>query len=183
MASASRPAAKRASSTRAAAPKKGRAGAKGKTASPPRAPAEAVRRSHTPADEDGSLRDLALRLGKLKVAGLARVLVEGWRTDLTTIVDANRKSYAGLQAIVARQTEQIKDVVGEIRSVARLVQVIGVKKSARSLDDLAVASLELALADIRELAELAATSQREAFELVQRRVVEHVDQVQKLLRE
>ena len=44
---------------------------------------------------------------------------------------------------------------------------IGAKESVRNLDDLALASLKLALADIRELAALAATSQREAFDIVQ----------------
>jgi hypothetical protein len=33
----------------------------------------------------------------LQLAGLAGRLVTGWRTDLETIVQANRMSYAGLQ--------------------------------------------------------------------------------------
>ena len=52
----------------------------------------------------------------------------------------------------------------------------------RNLDDLALASLKLALNDVRELADLAASSQREAFELVQQRVTENIDEVQRLLR-
>jgi phasin family protein len=66
--------------------------------------------------------------------------------------------------------------------VGKVMTVIGPKESLRSLDDLAFASLELALADIRELAELAANSQREAFDIVKARVTANIDEVQQLLR-
>lgn len=134
-----------------------------------------------PADA-ASLHDLASRLGKLELAGLAGKLVEGWRTDLAAIVEANRKSYAGLQAIVSRQTAQIKEAVGEFQSVGKLMSAIGPKDSVRSLDDLALASLQLALADIRELAALAAASQRDAFEIMHGRVTRNIEEVQQLLR-
>jgi len=52
----------------------------------------------------------------------------------------------------------------------------------RHLDDLALATLELALADIRELAALAARSQREAFDIVHERVNVNIDEVQRMLR-
>jgi phasin family protein len=132
--------------------------------------------------DDASLRDLAARLGKLELAGLAGKLVQSWRKDLESISQASRKSYAGLQTIVSRQTTQIRDAVAEMRTVGKVMTVIGPKESVRSLDDLALASLELALADIRELADLAANSQREAFDIVQQRVSANIDEVQQLLR-
>jgi hypothetical protein len=136
----------------------------------------------TAAADNDSLADLVARLGKLQLTGFAGKLVQGWRKDLESIMLASRKSYAGLEAIVSRQTAQIKEAIGEIKSVGLVVREVGVKASARSLDDLALASLELALADVRELATMAAVSQREAFEIVQRRVTENVDEVQRLLR-
>ena len=59
--------------------------------------------------EAASLSELLARLGKLELAGLAGRLVSGWRTDLETIVEANQKSYAGLQHMVARQMAQLKE--------------------------------------------------------------------------
>jgi phasin family protein len=129
-----------------------------------------------------SLSELATRLGKLELAGLAGRLVQGWRADLEAIAEASRKSYAGLQAIVSRQTAQIREAAGELQSVGKVMTVIGPKDSLHNLDDLARAGLDLALADIRELAELAANSQREAFEIVHRRVTKNIDDVQQLLR-
>ena len=45
-----------------------------------------------------------------------------------------------------------------------------------------VASVEMALDDIRVLASAAAQSQREAFELVHQRLTANIDEVQRLLR-
>lgn len=132
--------------------------------------------------DDASLRDLVARLAKLELAGLAGKLVQGWRTDLEAVVQASRRSYAGLQEIVQRQTAQIKEAVGEMQSVGKVMSTVGTKESVRNLDNLALASLQLALTDIRELAALAATSQREAFDIVQQRVTANIDEVQQLLR-
>lgn len=164
---------KRAPSARAAAP----AARRPARERPPAAP---------PADADAadaaSLGELLARLGKLELAGLAGRLVTGWRTDLETIVEANRKSYAGLQDMVGRQVAQLKERIGEIQSVVKVMSAIGPKDSARHLDDLALASVEMALADLRELADAAAQSQREAFDLVHRRVSANIEEVQQLLR-
>ena len=129
-----------------------------------------------------SLRELVSRLSKLKVAGFAGRLVQGWRKDLEVIVAANRRSYAGLEEIVRRQTSQIMEAASELQTVGKLMATVGAKESVRNLDDLALASLKLTLNDLRELADLAARSQREAFELMQHRVIENIDEVQRLLR-
>ena len=54
-----------------------------------------------------------------------------------------------------------------MQGVGKVMSEVGAKESVRHLDDLALATLELALADVRELAALAARSQREAFDIVQ----------------
>lgn len=134
------------------------------------------------AADAASLRALAKRLGRAELAGVAGRLIKGWREDLDAVMQASRKSYAGLQSLVARQTEQIKDAAAELQSVGKMMTVIGPQESLRNLDNLARAGLELALADMRELAALAATSQREAFEVVQNRITKNIDEVQQLLR-
>jgi len=126
-----------------------------------------------------SLRELATRLGKLELSGLAGKFVAGWRADVAAIVQANRKTYAGLQAVARRQ---VQDAIGELRTVGKYMTTIGAKESVRNLNGLALASLQLSLADIRELAALAATSQRETFEIVHGRATKTVEKVQRLLR-
>lgn len=167
-------AAKRTPPARRAAPAVKRPARKRQTASPAPAAVDSA--------EAASLSDLLARLGKLELAGLAGRLVTGWRTDLETIVEANQKSYTGLQDMVGRQMAQLKERIGEMQAVAKVMSVIGPKESARHLDDLALASVEMALADVRELAEAAAKSQREAFDLVHQRVNANIEEVQRLLR-
>ena len=156
--------------------------AAGKRPAAPRRKAAAAAAPPDPTADAASLSELLARLGKLELAGLAGRLVNGWRTDLEVIVEANKKSYAGLQDMVARQMAQLKERIGEVQAVAKVMSVIGPKESARHLDDLALASVEMALADVRELAEAAAKSQREAFELVHQRVSANIEEVQRLLR-
>jgi hypothetical protein len=131
------------------------------------------------AEDLASLRELVTRLGKIELSGLAGKFVAVWRADVAAIVQSNRKSYAGLRA-TARQ--QIKDAVGELQTLGKVVATVGAKESARNLNALAVASLQLVLADIRALAALAANSQRETFEIVHGRATKTVDKVQRLLR-
>lgn len=143
----------------------------------------AVKRRHPPARVSAadlvSLRELATRLGKLEMAGLAGKLVNGWRADVEAIVEANRKSYAGLQGVARRQ---VADAVGELQTVGKLMATVGTKESVRNLNRLALASLQLALADLRELAALAASSQRDTFEVLRERVTKNIEKVQRLLR-
>jgi hypothetical protein len=119
-----------------------------------------------------SLSELLARLGKLELAGLAGRLVTGWRTDLETTVEANRMSYAVLQDMVGRGREvaQPKERIGEMQAVAKVMSVIGPKdRRARSRRP-GAGQRGKGLADVRELAEAAAKSPREAFDLVYRRV-------------
>jgi phasin family protein len=150
------------------------------------AAAAAVRRKALPkagdASDERSLRELAARLSKIELSGLAGWLVKGWREDLDAVAKAARSSYAGLQQVVERQAGMIKEAAAEWRTASAVMREIGPKRTVRHLDKLAMASLELALADVRELAALAARSQRDAYDIVTKRVNRNLDAVQRLLR-
>ncbi|HEY2979350.1 MAG TPA: phasin family protein [Burkholderiaceae bacterium] len=109
-------------------------------------------------------------------------LAASCRKDLDAIAVSSRTSCAGLQAVVQRQAALIDEAIGEWRTVARVMAEVGPWLSVRHLDKLAIASLQLALADIRELAMLAARSQREAFDIMRQRIHQHILNVQRLLR-
>lgn len=96
-------------------------------------------------------------------------------------MQANKKSYEGLQAAVKRQTELLKEAIGEWRTLAKVMSVVGARESIAKLDEIAKGAFEMALENIRELAELAAESQAEAFEVVRRRIRQDVNDVSKLL--
>ena len=104
------------------------------------------------------------------------------RTDLHAIVLSCRTSYAGLQAVAQRTITLIEEAIAEWRTAARVMTAIGPWHSVGHLDKLAVASCQLALADLRELTLLTARSQRDAFAIVRQRIDQNIHSVQRLLR-
>jgi hypothetical protein len=97
-----------------------------------------------------SVRRPAVALSALP--DFAGLLVTARRKDLEAILDANKKSYAGLQSVVQRQVEALKDAVSEWRLVIKLMAEGGARESLSKLDELALASFKMALNGIRELA-------------------------------
>ncbi len=116
-----------------------------------------------------------------RLPDFAGLLVTARRKDLEAIVDANRKSYAGLQSVVQRQVESLKDAVSEWRLVIKLMAEGGARESVAKIDELAAASFRMALNNIRELAEMTARSQADAYEVVARRIREDVAEVTRLI--
>ena len=104
------------------------------------------------------------------------------RTDRDPIAQAFPTSLAGLQAVVQRMTTLIEEAIAEWRSAGRVMTAIGPWHSIGHLDKLAVASYQLALADLRELALLTARSQRDALAIVRQRIDQNIHNVQRLLR-
>ena len=120
-------------------------------------------------------------MGMLKMPDFAGMLVTARRKDLQAIVQANRRSYAGLQSVVDRQSQALKDAVSEWRLVLRMLAESGPRETFSKLDELALASFKMALNNIRELAEMTARSQADAYTVVSRRIREDIDEVTRLL--
>ena len=128
-----------------------------------------------------TMAKIAETLKELDLTGVAGKLVEGRRKDLEAIVQANKKSYAGIQAVVQRQTAMLKDAIGQWQSLAGTMSAAEPRESLNKLNEMARASFQSSLGNIRELAELAGRSQADAFEVLKNRIQENVDEVSKLL--
>ena len=129
-----------------------------------------------------TMAKIAETLKQLDLTGVAGKLVEGRRKDLEAIVQANKKSYAGIQAVVQRQTAMLKDAIGQWQSLAGSMSAAEPRESLNKLNEMARASFQSSLGNIRELAELAGRSQADAFEVLKSRIQENVDEVSKLLK-
>ena len=125
---------------------------------------------------------IAATLKQLDLTGVAGKLVDGRRKDLEAIVQANKKSYAGIQAVVQRQTAMLKEAIGQWQALAGSMTVAEPRESISKLNEMARASFQSSLGNIRELAELAGRSQAEAFEVLKARIQENVDEVNQLLK-
>jgi phasin family protein len=127
------------------------------------------------------LKGMAERLQNLPLAGAAGAIVESGRKDLQALVKANEKSYQGLQAVVQRQTEMLKASIVEWQGAVKGMSPAEPRENLAKLDAMGKAAFKQALDDIRELSELAAKSQAEAFDIVSERIRSNVDEVSKLL--
>ena len=95
-------------------------------------------------------------------------LVDRERKNIEALAEANRIAFEGWQRLVRRQAEILQETMKKV--VADAGQVDAMKRA-----DLAKEGFEKALANMRELAEMAAKSQKEAFEVVRKRIEENVE--------
>lgn len=129
------------------------------------------------------LKGMAERLQNLPLAGAAGAIVENGRKDLQALVQVNEKSYQGLQSVVQRQTEMLKTSIAEWQGAVKGMSPAEPKENLAKLDAMGRAAFKQALDDMRELSELAAKSQADAFDVVRKRIRDNVDEVSKLLQQ
>jgi phasin family protein len=96
-------------------------------------------------------------------------LVDRERKNIEALAKANRIAFEGWQRLVRRQAEMLQETMKKV--VADANQEDAKKKRA----DLAKEGFEKALANMRELAEMTAQSQKEAFDVVRKRIEENVE--------
>jgi phasin family protein len=128
-----------------------------------------------------NLKAMTDRLQELNLTGGASKLLANGQKDLQTLMQANQKSYQGLQTVVQRQTEMIKNAIVEWQTAAKEMPGKDPKANLAKLDELGRQSFQRAIDDIKELANLAAKSQADSFELVRQRIQANVDEVTKML--
>jgi phasin family protein len=167
---------------RTAAKKAGATAAKSSTTSGPRAghPMEDMQNMHKAFAQP--LQEMGERLKNLNVSGAASAIAASGRKDLEALIKANQKSYQGLQAVVQRQTEMLRDSISAWQGTVKSLPGNDPKENIAKLDAMGRAAFKQALDDIRELADMAAKSQAEAFEVVRERIANNVDDVKKMLK-
>lgn len=128
------------------------------------------------------LQEMGERLQNLSASGAASAIASNGRKDLEALIKANQKSYQGLQSVVQRQTEMLRDSITAWQGTMKSLPGGDPKEGMAKLDAMGKAAFKQALDDIRELADMAAKSQAEAFEIVRERIASNVDEVTKLLK-
>ena len=129
------------------------------------------------------LKGITDRMQNHNLTGSAATLLESGRKDIEALVEANKRSYQGLQTVVQRQTEMLRNSITEWQGAMQGMQGQDMSANLAKLDEMGKAAFQQALNDIRELADVAAKSQAEAFEIVRKRVSDNVEQVTQLLQQ
>jgi phasin family protein len=95
-------------------------------------------------------------------------LIERERKNIEALAEANRIAYEGWQGLVRRQAEIFQN------AMKHAVEEAKAEDAVKRRGDLARNAFESALSNMRELAEMAAKSQKDAFDIVRKRVEENL---------
>jgi phasin family protein len=123
--------------------------------------------------------DITKYVGDLKVPGVdVEAMVSSQRRNIEALTQANRLAFEGVQAVFKRQVEIIRQSVEETARVAReLTEASTPQEKAIRQAELTKEAFERALANARELSEIIAKSNSEAFDLLNRRFAQILDEI------
>jgi phasin family protein len=123
--------------------------------------------------------DITKYIGDIKVPGLdVEVIISAQRRNIDALTQANKLAFEGFQAVLKRQAEIIRQSLEEGAAVAKeLVDAGTPQDKAIRQTELTKEAFERALANARELSEIIAKSNSEAFELLNKRFVQILDEI------
>lgn len=123
--------------------------------------------------------DISKYLGDFKVPGVdVDSLVSSQRKNIEALTQANKLAYDGLQAVVKRQAEILRQTVDEIAQATKDIAEPGnPQDKAAKQAELAKDVFERSLSNLRELSEMIAKANTEAFDLLNKRFTQSLDEV------
>ncbi|KAF0222305.1 MAG: hypothetical protein FD176_2783 [Rhodospirillaceae bacterium] len=123
--------------------------------------------------------DISKYMGDFKVPGVdVETLVGSQRKNIEALTQANKLAYDGLQAVLKRQVEILRQTMDEVAVVSKDIAEPGnPQDKAAKQAELAKDVFERSLSNMRELAEMIAKANNEAFELLNRRFTQNLDEM------
>lgn len=123
--------------------------------------------------------DLSKVLSDFKAPGVdIDAIMAAQRKNIEAVTAANQLAVEGLQAILRRQAEIVRQSMEEAGSMVSDVMAAGSpEEKAAKQAELVKTAFEKALANVKELAEMVAKSNTEAADVLTKRVSESLDEV------
>ncbi|MBX9634592.1 MAG: phasin family protein [Magnetospirillum sp.] len=123
--------------------------------------------------------DISKYLGDFKVPGVdVDTLVTSQRKNIEALTQANKLAYDGLQAVVKRQVEILRQTVDEVAQATKDISEPGSPQDkAAKQTEMTKDAFERSLGNMRELAEMIAKANNEAFELLNKRFTQNLDEI------
>lgn len=128
--------------------------------------------------------DVTKLMSDFKVPGVdMEVVVSTQRKNVEALTKANQLALEGFQAVARRQAEIVRQGFHEASSLMRdLISSKTQEDRVAVQTDAAKKVMETALVNARELAELVTKAQNEAFDVLNKRVGESIDEVRHLVK-
>jgi phasin family protein len=124
--------------------------------------------------------DVAKMLEKFKVPGVdMAAIIEARRKDIEAVVASNQAAMAAMQAMGQKQVEMLKSAMQDIQANS--------KEMASSLGDpakqtaIAKKAYAKAVADVKDLADMARKSQTDSMASITKRANEHMEEIKKMM--
>ncbi|GAC1330908.1 MAG: phasin family protein [Beijerinckiaceae bacterium] len=113
--------------------------------------------------------DFSKLLQQFKIPGVdISSIIERERKNIEALAEANKIAFEGWQNLVRRQGEILQE------SMKKAVEDVKAPDALKNAGEVARSAFQTALANMRELAEMAARSQKDAFDVIRKRVEENV---------
>lgn len=146
----------------------------GAAAKKPAAKATAGKTPNVPSFDDLTKLVQGLKLPNIDMQALA----EWQRKDMETLAEANSQAYEGIQALVSRRNEILRETLAQWQDA--LKNPVG-KDGLAGQADAAKAGVQQAVTHFRELAAMEAETRKKTWKVVQDRMQENMVNLQKLL--
>lgn len=137
----------------------------------------------TSIDLSNAFGDLTKMFEQFKLPGIDTAEIEAARhKDVEALVQANQAAYEGMQALAKKQADVLKQAMEDIQAAVKgAASGVGVGDPGKQ-GELARKAYEKVLGDMKDLAEIARTSQTDAMAKITQRGTEHLDEIKKMMK-
>ncbi len=128
--------------------------------------------------------DVTKMLGDFKLPGVdLEKVATAQRKNVEALTSANQLAAEGFQAVARRQAEILRQTLEEAgKSMRDLMEQSAPEDRMVKQTELAKTAFETALSNMRELAEMVAKANTEAFDVINRRVTESLDELKDMIK-
>ncbi|WP_142848268.1 phasin family protein [Telmatospirillum sp. J64-1] len=129
------------------------------------------------------MNEMNKMLGDFKVPGVdVESVLSSQRKNVEAVAAANKLALEGMQAVLKRQAEILRQTVDEVSTVGKSLTEAGTPQDkAAKQTELVKEAFERTLANMRELSEMVAKSNSEAFDLLNKRFTQNLDELREML--
>lgn len=138
-----------------------------------------AKKTETPFDH----MDISKMFSKFSVPGVDwQEVMASQQKNIAALTEANQRLMEGAQAVMQQQSQIMTQAMAELTSASQdLMKEGDPQASAQKRFDLAKSSFETAVANMRELAEVAGQSNSEAMEIINKRAAVAFEEIKTLI--
>lgn len=127
--------------------------------------------------------DVSRMMAEFKVPGVdVDAIMATQRKNIEAVTAANQLAIEGMQAVVRRQAEILRQTMEETSSMLTEMMAVGTPEDKMAKQaELVKVAFEKALANMKELAEMVAKSNTEASNVISKRVSESLEELKSMM--